>query len=161
MSARITFALLCVVMAACHHAVNVTPTPVATVQDYCWWSAQPSLVTPDVLMARFRRGLTNAHLTHPTQGQGGDTTLIDRESGKLVTVPRYSWVHAGPTRLGGEPLGAKYEFWAMIYLERDTTRFRTRVAILSPRAEWMDPSDTAKAKDRVLPLCGAVYQALR
>lgn len=114
-----------------------------------------------MLMARFRRGFTNAHLTHPTQGTGGDTTLVDRKSGSLVRVPRYSWVHAGPTRLGGEPLGAKYEFLAMIYVERDTTRFRTRVGILSPRANWMDPSDTVKAINRVLPLCGAVYEALR
>jgi hypothetical protein len=119
------------------------------------------LVTPDVLMARFRRGFVHAHLTHPMQGEGRDTTLVDRESGSLVSVPHYSWVRAGPTRLGGEPLGAKYEFWAMIYVERDTTRFRTRVAILSPRADWMEPSDTVKAKDRVLPLCGAVYEALR
>jgi hypothetical protein len=161
MSARIALTALFVGMVACHRPVNELPSPVATVEHYCWWSAQPSLVTPDVLIARFRRGFTNAHLTHPTQGQGGDTTLVDRESGSLVNVAHYSWVRAGPTRLGGEPLGAKYEFWAMTYVERDTTRFRTRVAILSPRADWMDPSDTVKAKDRVLPLCGAVYQALR
>jgi hypothetical protein len=112
-------------------------------------------------MSRFRRGFAHAHLTHPTQGEGGDTTLVDRESGTLVSVPHYSWVHAGPTRLGGEPLGARYEFLAMIYVERDTTQFRTRVAILSPRADWMEPSDTVKAIHRVLPLCSAVYEALR
>src|SRR5260221_6040568 len=81
MSARITLTLLWVGMVACHHTVNESPTPVATVQDYCWWSAQPSSVAPDVLMTRFRRGFTNAHLTHPTQGEGVDTSLVDRESG--------------------------------------------------------------------------------
>jgi len=161
MSARIALTALCVGIVACHRAVNNSPTPVAAVQTYCWWSAQSSGFTPDVLADRFRRGFVRAHLTHPARGTGGDTTLVDRESGALVHVPGYSWVRAGPTRLGGEPLGAKYEFWAMIYVERDTTRFRTRVAILSPRANWMDPSDTAIAADRVLPLCSTIYEALR
>jgi len=141
--------------------VNESPTPVANVQQYCWWSAQSSAFAPDELADRFRRGFVRAHLTRPTQGTGGDTTLLDRESGALVHVPGYSWVRAGPTRLGGEPLGAKYEFWAMIYVERDTTRFRTRIAILAPREDWMDPSDTVKAINRVLPLCVAVYEAMR
>ncbi|MFN2602213.1 MAG: hypothetical protein ABR582_05590 [Gemmatimonadaceae bacterium] len=100
-------------------------------------------------------------MSHAAKGSGRDTTVFDRESRSSVHVPSYAWVRAGPDRLGGEPLGAKYEFWAMIYVERDTTRFRTRVAVLAPRANWLDPSDTLKARSRILPLCGDVYSGLR
>ena len=130
-------------------------------QTYCWWTSQYVAAVPALLVSQFQDGLIAAGFTHAHWQRSPDS----------------AWAVAGPTALPNSPPGATYAFRAVAYAASDSTRcawrgmpdatvtrrpaaamtcFHTDVFIIGPRTGWTS-ADSVAARERNLPICGAVY----